>query len=150
VKSPRVDRQVVLYPHYLTRHNGAEVRALLRTEKIAGLMCDADGMVHRDILLFGDLIAPGGFLVIDDYHKSHSPKHEITFAVVNHLIEAGVFLPTRLVDDTFFGGLGNTLGEPLYQECDAIAQGVCKRLGVVFDIRGMSSVSTDGDIAESA
>lgn len=129
---------IILYPHYLTLANGSEVRALVKSSPLAGIMCDADGMVHRDLFLFSDLLCRDSFIVIDDYHPHHSPKHEVTFCVVNRLLEAGVFMPRKLIDGTFFGSFGRTLSESLYHECEELVQAICRRLGVAFDVRGIT------------
>jgi hypothetical protein len=138
VRDYGVADRVILYPHYLTLENGAEVRSLVERRPLAGLLCDADGWVHRDLFLFGELLAADSFVVIDDYHPHFSPKHEVTFAVVNRLIEEGVFVPRKLVDETSFGAIGRPMTRELHDECEGIARNVCRRLGVVFDIRGMS------------
>lgn len=130
--------RVILYPHYLTLENGAEVRALVERRPLAGLMCDADGWVHRDLFLFGELLAGDSFVVIDDYDPHCSPKHEVTFAVVNHLLGEGIVVPGKLVGETWFGRFGRPMTRQLHDECERIALEVCRRLGVVFDIRGMS------------
>lgn len=139
-----VDDRVVLYPHYLTLDRGPEVRALVRTGRLAGLMSDADGMVHRDLRLFGDLVDPKGFVVIDDYHPSRSPKHAVTFAVVNRLVEAGAFVPLDRIEDTLFGGPGSPVTPALHDECERIAQSVSRDCGVVFDERGMTPLDDPG------
>lgn len=138
VRSYTRQTDVVLYPHYLTLENGNEVRSLVKHTPLAGMVSDADGMVHRDLFLFGDLLSSDSFVVIDDYHPHHSPKHEITFGIVNRLITAGVFIPRKLIDGTFFGTFGHAMPKSLYVECEAFAQATCQRLGVIFDARGIT------------
>lgn len=140
VRRHGVGDRVVLHPHYLTIANGAEVRALVRTGRIAGLLCDADGMVHRDLHLFGDLIDPDGFVVIDDYHPMRSPKHAVTCAVVNRLVGAGAFRPVTRIRDTVIGKPGIGVSESLHRECESIVEEVCRRQGVILDARGLTRV----------
>lgn len=130
--------RVVLFPHYLTPERGGEVRALVRTERLAGLLADADGMVHRDMHLFGDLIDRRGFVAIDDYHPSRSAKHAVTFAVVNRLIEAGALRPLERIRDTLICGPGSDVSEALFHQCDGIARAECERYGVLIDERGIT------------
>lgn len=130
--------KVTLYPHYLTLANGSEVRSLVKNTPLAGIVSDADGMVHRDLLLFSDLLRPDSFMVIDDYHPHFSPKHEVTFGIVNRLLDAGVFIPRKLIDGTFFGTFGRPLTQSLYNDCERFVQASCNRLGVTFDARGIT------------
>jgi hypothetical protein len=138
VRSYARQRDVILFPHYLTLENGSEVRSLVKHTPLAGIMADADGMVHRDLFLFGELLSSDSFVVIDDYHPHHSPKHEITFGLVNRLLTAGVFIPRKLIDGTFFGTFGRAMPRSLYAECEEFAQATCRRLNVVFDARGIT------------
>ncbi len=137
----KLQDRVILFPHNLTLDRGPEVRALLRTERIAGLLSDADGMVHRDLYLFGDLIDSNGFVVIDDYHPSLSPKHAVTYAVVNRLIEADAFRLTKCIHETLFGRPGSRVTESLYNECEQVAQSVCQGYGIVIDERGITPLA---------
>lgn len=45
-------------------------KAKLPIDRLGLLSIDVDGNIDRDLGLFGDLVSPGGLIVIDDYHNS--------------------------------------------------------------------------------
>ncbi|MEX2127602.1 MAG: hypothetical protein WD871_05105 [Xanthobacteraceae bacterium] len=107
--------RVRLFPRNLTWANAGEVKALLRTPQIGALVIDADGNIHRDLTLFGPMLAPGAAVVIDDYRDDPGqfdplsgarvrggPKLVQVFRLVNHLVEAGVLRVKQQVRSTVF------------------------------------------------
>lgn len=95
--------RVRLFSELLTPENGDQLAELIQTEKLAGMMLDADGRIHRDFGLFWDRLIVGGLIVVDDYHDSLSRKHERTYRLLNQLIDWGYFEPIELVGNTYLG-----------------------------------------------
>lgn len=110
-----VSDRVTLFPHYLSDENAPEVHALIKSEKIAGMMCDADGRIDRDMALFLPRMMDGAMIMIDDYvvFDVNSPevrakadqhaKFVVTVKLVHYLESIGAFERTRLVAGTLFG-----------------------------------------------
>jgi predicted O-methyltransferase YrrM len=62
----------------------------LQPAAVTLLVLDADGAVQRDLDLYGDLLAPGCSLVIDDYFSPYAPiKAARTKPEVDALVAAG-------------------------------------------------------------
>ncbi|MDF1845454.1 MAG: hypothetical protein P1U77_28935, partial [Rubripirellula sp.] len=80
---------ISLFDNYLTFDNATDVLALRTTKKLAGMMLDADGMIHRDFSLFFNELADDALIVIDDYHETKSEKHARTWRLLNQLIDWG-------------------------------------------------------------
>lgn len=59
--------RVELFPHKLTKENQNEVLNLIQTDKLGGLILDADGRLDRDFPLFWPKLSDGAPIVIDDY-----------------------------------------------------------------------------------
>lgn len=121
-----VTDRVRLFPNWLSYENSSEVIALLDTGRVGALMCDADGMLHRDFEIFWPLLAPEGVIIIDDYHERHSPKHALTYALLNQLEEWKLFERTHQIGDTVFGRKpdGGNISALDRAHCDAIAEAV--------------------------
>ncbi len=103
-----VSDRVKLFPHFLTFENGNQVAKLIQTERLSGMMLDADGRIHRDFSLFWDRLVDGGLIIIDDYHETLSKKHPRTYALLYQLKEWGYFEETCIVGDTCFGRKPNS------------------------------------------
>src|SRR5438876_510256 len=89
--------RITLYAQYLTLENGAEVLNLLKSNWIAALVIDADGHIHRDFFIFWKRLVEQGIIVIDDYHKNLTPKHALTFRLLNQMVDWGLFEPVELI-----------------------------------------------------
>lgn len=139
MKRYRVAERIRLFPDYLTMENSAQVLDLVSTPQIGGLMLDADGHIHRDLAIFWERLAPGAPIIIDDYHPDISPKHELTYRLLNKFIEWRLVERKNLIDDTFFGvkGDADSIGKLDLDECNAITAEVCKRNRVSFDRSGI-------------
>ena len=110
-----VEDYIRLYPHYLTFENSNEVLALVKTEKIAALVHDADGRIDRDFSIFWHRLIPGGKILIDDY-QNH-PEFQLisssfpdggtkklrTYRLLNQFIEWGLFKPDFVSGSMIFG-----------------------------------------------
>jgi predicted O-methyltransferase YrrM len=104
-----------LYPKYLTLKNKDEVLALIDTNRIGGLIHDADGRIDRDFLIFWPLLVSGGVIIIDDFEdkpefqpiSTQSPdggtKKLRTYRLLNQFMQWGLFETDRIVDGTVFG-----------------------------------------------
>ena len=129
-----------LFPDYLTIENSQQVIDLVTSEKIGGLMLDADGHIHRDFLIFWDKLVDGAPIVIDDYDPDISVKHEITYHLVNRLVEWELIELRELIGGTFFGvkGKAESIDVLNMAECDAIIDVVCEHHDVTFDRSGIT------------
>ena len=94
---------VVLFPHHLSVQNSPELVGLVRTERIAGFMSDADGRIDRDFRLFLPILHEDGFIIVDDYHPNRSWKEALTFRLLNRFIEWGLFVLEETRSGTTFG-----------------------------------------------
>ncbi len=117
-----VSDRVSLFTRRLTFENGADVLAEVRTPTLSALCCDADGRIHRDFHFFWPRLMPGGLIVVDDYHETHSRKHAVTWNLLNQLMEWGLFEPTKLVNATYFGR------KPQHADFSAFDVDVCEAL----------------------
>ena len=117
-----------LFPDYLTLENSQQAIDLVSSEKIGGLMLDADGHIHRDFLIFWDKLVDGAPIVIDGYDPDISVKHEITYHLVNRLVEWELIELRKLIGDTFFGvkGKAESIDVLNVAECEAIVDVVCE------------------------
>jgi hypothetical protein len=95
--------KVEIFPHYLTPDNGQQVKDLVTTGQIGGLMCDADGRLDRDFALFLPLVHPQGPIIIDDYHPSRTWKHAMTWRLLNQFIEWKLFVLEERAHGMAFG-----------------------------------------------
>lgn len=134
-----VRNRIVLIPEYLTLENGGLVLQKVRTQRIGGLLLDADGHIHRDFFLFWERLTRGAPVVIDDYHESLSPKHALTFAILNQFIAWGLVRQTDLIDTTFFGVKGDEQAFRNFDMslCKTIASRICDDWKVSFDKSGL-------------
>ena len=139
-----VKDQIDLFTEYLTLENGAEVLKKVTTSKIGGLMIDADGHIHRDFALFWERLQPESPIVIDDYHESLSPKHALTYELLNKFIEWKLIRRRKIVGSTFFGVKGNenAFANFDWTECVEIATRVCDQWKVEFDRTGIQQIGT--------
>lgn len=125
---------VKLFPHYLSEENAGEVLALVQTDQIAGLVHDADGLVHRDFLLFWDRLIDNGLIIVDDFEPilratkskdgqtKHNYKKLLTYCIVSKLIEWGLFEPTFYRNNTLFGR------KPVGGDLKRLDRGLCEEL----------------------
>lgn len=134
-----VSDRIDLFPEYLTLENGEQVHNKVTTERLGGLMIDADGQIHRDFWLFWKRLAPKAPIVIDDYHKDLSPKHALTFVLLNQFIKWGLITQQSIVGETFFGlkGEENAFENFNLATCEEIATAVCRDWKVRFDKAGL-------------
>lgn len=131
--------RIRLFPEYLTMENRQQVLDMVGTGQIGGLMLDADGHVHRDFAIFWEWLAPGAPIVIDDYDPEISVKHELTYHLLNRLIDWDLVERYDLIGDTFFGlkGRAASIDALDYAECEEITREVCARHRVSFDRSGI-------------
>ena len=80
-----------------------QLMALINTERIGGIMLDADGRIDRDFSILCSRLAPRAMIVIDDYADIDRYKHRSTKGLVDQLMEWGLLQPTELLDNTLFG-----------------------------------------------
>ena len=139
VKRYGVADRIRLFPDYLTMENSSEMLELVGTSQIGGLMLDADGHIFRDFAIFWERLVPGAPIVIDDYDPEISPKHELTFHLLNKLIEWRLVEQRQLIGDTFFGvkGEAESIDSLDIEECESITAAVCERNRVRFDRSGI-------------
>ena len=139
-----VDNHIKLFPHYLTLQNGSDVLALVETPKVGGLILDADGHIHRDFAIFWTQLVDGAPIIIDDYHPSLSPKHALTYALLNQLKQWELVTEVKLIDTTFFGRRGpdGSFANFDLARCEAIVDRVCAEWEVAFDASGIHSLAT--------
>jgi predicted O-methyltransferase YrrM len=138
-----VEKRVKLYPHYLTLENGPDVLRLVSTEQLSAIFLDADGYIHRDFYIFWPRLVPRGHIIIDDYHPSLSPKHALTYRLLNRIMEWGLFEPVQIVGTTYFGLKPQEARfESLdLREAEKIVADTCDEFQVVFDKFGLHKVS---------
>ena len=131
--------RIRLFPDYLTMENGQQVLDMVGTEKIGGMMLDADGHIHRDFAIFWERLAPGAPIVIDDYDPEISVKHELTYHLLNRLLDWRLIERRNLIGDTFFGvkGKASSIDALDFDECEQITDEVCSRHHVTFDRSGI-------------
>jgi predicted O-methyltransferase YrrM len=106
VRKFHVQDHVVLYPHGVTDETADEVKSLLGTLPLAGMMLDADGWVGRDFKHFWPLIRDGGIIIVDDYPTSGGNPHEKkarTYHLLNAIIRWGLYEITSRHADTVIG-----------------------------------------------
>jgi len=144
VESHGVKEQIDLFTEYLTLENGAEVLKKVTTKKIGGLMIDADGHIHRDFALFWERLQPESPIVIDDYHESLSPKHALTYELLNKFIEWKLIRKQKILGGTFFGLKGDESAFDNFDwaECVAITAKVCDDWKVEFDCTGIQQIGS--------
>ncbi len=94
---------VELFPHWLTYENGREVLDRVGSEEISLMMCDADGLLHRDFELFWPRLRTGAVIIVDDYHPSLTVKHAITQHLLDQLEKWGLFEREAIIGETVFG-----------------------------------------------
>lgn len=71
-----------------------KVRQTLAADSIGLLILDADGHVQRDIECYGDRLATGCWIVIDDYHgPAPNTKVASTRAEIDALVKSGSLVP---------------------------------------------------------
>ena len=139
LRSYGIEDRVILFPHYMTFENGAEVVALVKTPQIAALVIDADGHIHRDFHFFWPRLAEGGLIIIDDYHPDRSPKHALTYHLLNLLRDWRLIEDVQVIHETVFARKGPGPFENLnIAEAQRVAAETCRQLGVVFDERGVT------------
>lgn len=75
----------------------AAVRQRLQPRSVGLMIIDADGNAQRDLELYGDLLAGGCWIVIDDYYMPGPESKEVrTRPQVNALVAAGELEPLGL------------------------------------------------------
>jgi hypothetical protein len=135
----RVDSYVRLWDGYLTDDDASQVRRLVETPRLAGLLLDADGRIHRDLRAFWDLIGPETEVFIDDVHPSLSVKHELTFRLVTRLVEQGWLEIRRRIENTVVARRCSSAGPDFpWQECQDIYLAFCREKGVRFGPEGIT------------
>jgi hypothetical protein len=135
----RVDQYVRLWDGYLTEETAPEVRALVATPRLSGLLLDADGCIHRDLRAFWDLIDPETKLFIDDVHPTLSVKHELTFRLVTRLVEQGWLEVRERIENTVVARRCASAGPGFpWPECQAIYTDFCREKGIRFGPEGIS------------
>lgn len=140
-----VKKQIKLFPEFLTMENGCKVLEKVDTDKIGGLMIDADGHIHRDFALFWQRLEAEAPIIIDDYHESLSPKHALTYELLNKFVEWGLIRERKLVGGTYFGIKGdeNSFDQFDFAECEAITARVCEKWKVEFDRNGIREADSE-------
>lgn len=128
-----------IFPEYLTFENGAEALRLIETPQIAALMMDADGWIHRDFHFFWSRLAVGGLIIVDDYKEGRDPKHDLTFHLLNQLIDWGLFEKMDAMGDTFFGRkpANGDIRKLDLKVCESIVETISRKYGVVFNRDGI-------------
>ena len=130
--------RIRLFPHYLTYENAADLFELIKTDKIAGFMHDADGRIDRDFQLFGPRLADRNFVIIDDVTKNvkfrpisaeypfGGCKNIITWRLLEYLKNKDLFVEDRRLGPIVIGhvpvGADFEAIEP--SECEFIIDGV--------------------------
>ena len=139
IRRYRVAGRIALFPDYLTMANGRQVLDLVSTPQIGGLMLDADGHIHRDFAIFWSRLSQNAPIIIDDYNPDISPKHEMTYRLLNRLIDWGLVEQKQVIGGTFFGVKGAAVDFSCldFDECEAIVQEVCERHRIRFDRSGI-------------
>lgn len=107
--------RVRLFAQELSLENGEEALRLIQTKQIAALLCDADGRIDRDFILFWPRLVPGGAIIIDDYISNYKTeqrcewlrlghdKQVLTTELLNYFTEVGLFEKKAVVDNSVFG-----------------------------------------------
>ena len=101
-KRSGIENIITLFPKKLTYENGNEVISLIKTNKIAALILDADGRIDRDFFLFWPFLVTGGLIIIDDFQDCskylplystfrRAKKKTLTYRLLNQIIEWGLF-----------------------------------------------------------
>lgn len=107
-----VKSYVRLWDGFLTEENVPQVRALVQTPVLAGLVMDADGCIHRDLNAFWDLLTPETRIFIDDYHPTHSGKHRLTYELTNFLVAEGFLKKLDQIEITVIARRASFDGRP--------------------------------------
>ena len=146
VEAHGVKNQIHLFAEYLTLENGDQVLEKVATEKIGGIIIDADGHIHRDFSLFWERLQPESPIIIDDYHKSLSPKHALTYELLNKFVEWKLIRKRKIIGETFFGLKGdeNAFANFDWSECEEIAVRVCNHWQVEFNHKGIQQTGVAG------
>jgi predicted O-methyltransferase YrrM len=85
------DRVEVLVGSSRDRTIVSRVNELLGASGIGCLMIDTDGRIDQDLDLYGGLLAPNAYLIVDDYYAPGAPeKEETTRAQIDRLESDGV------------------------------------------------------------
>jgi len=104
-----------LFPHFLSLKNGAEVQALISTDKICAFIHDADGRLDRDFFLFWPRLIDGGFIMADDYEDIIETKTKpdgtlavfgkklLTYRLLNLMRDWGLIEIDEIRRGTVFG-----------------------------------------------
>ena len=139
LKRFRVTDSVVIFPEYLTFENGQRVLGLLETRQIAAFMLDADGCIHRDFHFFWPRLHPDGLIIVDDYQEARDAKHDLTFHLLNRLMEWGLFDMTDRVGSTVFGRKppAGDIRRLDLRACEEVVEMVSRKYGVVFEKAGI-------------
>jgi len=95
--------RIRLHPRAIDIDSGPEIEPLIHSDRIAGLVLDADGRLYRDFHLFWERLAPNGLIVVDDYHPDRSRKHATTRVLLDLLSEWDLFRRDDALGDTVFG-----------------------------------------------
>ena len=95
--------RIRLFTDGLTFDNADALLSMVSTDRIGGMMLDADGQLHRDFWMLGPRLAPGGPIIIDDYEDVAKYKHRLTKRLVDLLIEWGLLDAREVVGKTLFG-----------------------------------------------
>jgi hypothetical protein len=135
----RVDQYVRLWDGYMTEENASQVRGLVATPRLAGLLLDADGCIHRDLKALWDLISPDTEVFIDDVHPSLSVKHELTFRLVSRLVEKGWLEVRQRIGHTVIARRPSSAGADFpWPECQDIYLDFCREKGIRFGPEGIT------------
>jgi predicted O-methyltransferase YrrM len=131
--------QCEIFPEYLTFENGGEALQRIRTPEIAALLMDADGWIHRDFHFFWPRLVVNGLMVVDDYEEGRDPKHDLTFQLLNRLMEWGLFEKTDQLGSTVFGRKPATgdIRRLDLQVCADMVESVSRKYGVAFNRVGV-------------
>ncbi len=124
LKNWKVDDRTLLFSDWLSYENGHKVLDLVESEELTALMCDADGLLHRDFEIFWSRLRSGGLIIIDDYDPTMSSKHVITYQLLSQLTEWGLFEEIELLSDTIFGRKpeGGDISKLDRARCEAIVE----------------------------
>jgi hypothetical protein len=128
-----------IFPEYLTFENGDQVLQMIGTPQIAGLVIDADGLLHRDFHFFWPRLMDGGLIVVDDYEENRDAKHHLTFVLLNQLIEWGLFEKVENVQGVMFGRKpkGGDISKLDRAVCEQIVAQVGEKFRVAFNQPGV-------------
>ncbi len=141
-----VQDHAVIFPHYLTEHNAADLFQMIRVKPLAGFVHDADGHIHRDFAILGPHLAKtNNFVIVDDYANTRKyrpisekypqggAKEQITYRLLNYLTSIGLFAREFAIGTTQFGHVPESadFSQLDMEHCSAIIQSVIEERDTV-------------------